>query len=85
MVPYEITFGDDGAFSCRFSENRVSEWSAYWTSGYLIFEYPQYTVAQRVYTAEKDGTEYLFLERKNASYKNSGEPPEMVEIYTQKE
>lgn len=82
---YEITFGGDGDFSCRFSENRVYDRSAYWTSGYLIFEYPTYTAAQSVYTADVEGTEYLFLERKNAAYKNSGEPPETVEIYIRKE
>lgn len=81
----EITFGGDGGFSCRFSENRVYDWSAYWTSGYLIFEYPAYTVAQSVYTANVEGTEYLFLERKSAAYKNSGAAPETVEIYIRKE
>ncbi len=82
---YEITFGGGGDFSCRFSENHINDLTAYWTSGYLIFEYPTYTAAQSVYTACVEGTEYLFFERKNAAYKNSGEAPETVEIYIRKE
>ncbi|MGN0651126.1 MAG: serine/threonine protein kinase [Oscillospiraceae bacterium] len=59
-----LTFDENGQSSAVFANEPSLPLESRWTNGYLICEYGEGTAAQRLFTAEIDSVEYLFIELK---------------------
>lgn len=79
-----LNFGENGQSSAVLANGMVMPIESYWTNGYLICEYAEGTAAQRLFTAEIDSGEYLFIELKTGDFSRNNKVF-VYEVFTRAE